>query len=176
MTPRPFVLAALLYLAAGTGDAGPAPAAAAPPAPCSAAENRQFDFWLGAWEVRVPAGGLAGHSEVSAILGGCVIFERWQDQQLEGQSFNTYDPETGTWRQHWVDSAGRSSDLRGGIVDGRMVLQSGVQQGPAGPRLTRITWEVQGTDQVRQHVEQSRDDGRTWATVFDGRYSRRKAV
>ena len=74
-----------------------------------------------------------------------------------------------------MDNTGRSSDLTGGVRDGRMVLRSGVQKRTTGPQLTRITWEVQGADQVRQHVEQSRDEGRTWATVFDGRYSRRKA-
>ena len=92
MTHKPFVLVTLLHLATALGaigaigvigvigDAGPAAPAAAPPAPCGAAENRQFDFWLGEWEVRVPAGGLAGLSQVSAILDGCVILERWQGQ------------------------------------------------------------------------------------------------
>ena len=36
----------------------------AKPAPCSAPEHRQFDFWLGDWEVKGPAGKVAGRNMV----------------------------------------------------------------------------------------------------------------
>src|SRR5262245_30372918 len=38
---------------------------------------REFDFWLGEWEVRNPKGRVVGHSRIEAILGGCVILEDW---------------------------------------------------------------------------------------------------
>ena len=45
-----------------------------PPAkPCTAAENRQFDFWIGDWDVTTPNGKAAGTNRINPILGGCVL-------------------------------------------------------------------------------------------------------
>jgi hypothetical protein len=165
-----------LVLAGGAAAGGAQPPAVSA-APCSTAEHRQLDFWLGSWEVRDPAGALVGLSQVDAVLDGCVVQERWRGQGtgagFDGMSLNTYDSATRTWHQHWVDNTGRSTELVGGVRDGRMVLQGGVRHGPNGPQVTRITWEPVDHHRVRQHVERSLDDGRTWSTVFDGRYSRR---
>lgn len=40
--------------------------------PCSSQEHRQFDFWLGEWDV-TQKGKPAGTSRITAILGGCVL-------------------------------------------------------------------------------------------------------
>ena len=52
-----------------------------PPAPatkpCSAPPYRQFDFWIGDWDVFSPDGKLAGHNRVESIEGGCGIQENW---------------------------------------------------------------------------------------------------
>ena len=45
------------------------------PMPCSAAEHRQFDFWLGEREVFDPSGKAGGQSRIEPILNGCVIAE-----------------------------------------------------------------------------------------------------
>lgn len=160
--------------------ATPPPAAAAPaPAPqkpCADAENRQFDFWVGEWAVSNPAGKVVGSSTITNTLGGCVIQESWVGTGgYTGQSFNTYDPGTKTWHQHWVDNTGLSTTMAGKFQDGKMRLQSAVKQTPSGPKITRITWEKIDNDHVRQHVEGSTDDGKTWSTEFDGRYARRKS-
>src|SRR5215218_6749456 len=66
---------------------------AKPPAPCSAAEHRQFDFWLGDWEVKGAAGKVAGRISISSIHGGCVVYESWKGTGgVTGTSFNVYDP------------------------------------------------------------------------------------
>lgn len=61
--------------------------------PCKAApEYRQFDFWIGEWDVKTPQGGLAGSSSVQLILGQCIIFENWTSGAgSAGKSFNIYD-------------------------------------------------------------------------------------
>src|SRR5690348_7204446 len=48
-------------------------AAPAQPVPCSTSEYRQFDFWLGDWDVTNPAGKPAGHNHVIKEYGGCVL-------------------------------------------------------------------------------------------------------
>jgi hypothetical protein len=48
-------------------------------APCvETAKNRQFDFWIGEWNVVSTNGGaVAGNSKIELILGSCVIQENW---------------------------------------------------------------------------------------------------
>jgi hypothetical protein len=50
---------------------------AAPPPKCTADEYRQFDFWIGDWEVTNAAGEIAGTSRVRVLFGGCVLQEEW---------------------------------------------------------------------------------------------------
>ena len=38
--------------------------------PCSGAEYRQFDFWLGEWEVE-SGGKRAGTNRITRVQGGC---------------------------------------------------------------------------------------------------------
>ena len=50
------------------------PASAAPspkqsPSPCSSAEYRQFDFWVGNWDITNALGGLAGGSDLALSNG-----------------------------------------------------------------------------------------------------------
>lgn len=155
----------------------PALAADAPAAAtCSSVQHRQFDFWLGRWEVRNPAGTVAGHSRIESILGGCVVLENWDGARgISGKSFNLYNADTEQWEQFWVDSSGSRLHLRGGLRDGAMVLE-GIQDKPD-PRTglkqrERITWTPKTDGSVRQLWETSTDDGHSWTTSFDGRYRR----
>src|SRR5262245_15303780 len=99
--------------AAATVTPTPVPSSA----PCSAPEHAQFDFWIGDWDVANAGGQAAGRSRVSKILGGCVIHEEWKGEGenagFDGESFSTYQPAEGAWRQTWVDSSGKHTDLRG---------------------------------------------------------------
>jgi hypothetical protein len=141
-----------------------APAPAAPP--CRSAEHRQFDFWIGQWQVFTPDGQKAGDNRIEAIDGGCALIERWRGRGgFTGTSLNSWDEATRQWRQHWVDSQGGLLQLAGRFDGGRMVL-IGVQA----PVHERISWTPLPDGAVRQYWERSEDDGRTWTTVFDGRY------
>lgn len=140
------------------------------PAACAAEEYRQFDFWLGAWEVTTPDGNVAGVNTIDSILGGCVLRERWRGTRgMNGTSLNTYDPHAAAWHQTWVDDRGGFLLLSGGIRDGSMVL-SGEMEDAEGPVLHRITWTPSSAGEVRQLWETSRDGGATWSVAFDGRY------
>jgi hypothetical protein len=148
------------------------------PAPCASPEHRQFDFWLGDWDVHEPDGRPAGRNRVVSLFDGCVLHETWEGTSGHcGTSFNIYDAARGVWHQTWVDSRGALLLLDGGLRAGAMVLE-GSATSPTEPTLTvrhRISWRLIGgdPDRVRQHWEIS-GDGRTWETVFDGRYVRRR--
>jgi len=147
--------------------------------PCAADEHRQFDFWLGAWEVRTPSGELAGHNSISRIAGSCGLREEWRGVRgLLGTSLNTYSEARGAWHQTWIDSSGTLLLLDGGLRDGTMVLEGEAPLPGAGTGTLRhrISWTVVDgdPDHVRQHWETS-GDGTGWETAFDGRYRRLRA-
>ena len=84
---------------------------AAPPAtpPCQAAEQRQFDFWVGRWDVFSPDGKKAGENSIELIDSACVLLERWRGGGgFSGTSLNSWDRASQRWHQHWVDNQGLS--------------------------------------------------------------------
>jgi hypothetical protein len=160
-------LAALLPAAPGAAQQPQAPA-------CARTEYRQFDFWIGTWEVFNPQGRKAGTNTIDSILAGCALHERWQNGGPgAGGSYNMYDRVTG-WHQTWVDNSGQLLLLDGGLEGESMVL-SETSMNPRGQKMTtRITWTPFTADGVRQFWEVSTDSGSTWTVAFDGRYVRRK--
>jgi len=143
---------------------------------CSAPEHRQFDFWVGDWDVTNPAGKRVGSSHISRILKDCVIHEEWTDASgNKGESFNIWSRADRRWHQSWVSDAGAYLLLTGGLKDGAMVLEGETRQGPA-VVLNRIAWSIidGDRDRVRQHWTTSKDGGATWTTAFDGTYTRRR--
>lgn len=144
--------------------------------PCkSQTEYRQFDFWVGEWDVKTPQGELAGTNSVQLILGDCVVFENWKGARgMEGKSFNIYNASTGKWQQTWVDSTGNVLELTGDYKDGRMRFAGVAQSRDGERRHHRLVFTKISADRVRQLWEQSDDGGETWKIVFDGSYSRRK--
>jgi hypothetical protein len=72
---------------------------------CTAPEHRQFDFWLGNWTVRDPAGQACWREPTSrALHKGCVLFENWTGAGgFTGSSLNVYDAE----RKKWASDVGR---------------------------------------------------------------------
>jgi hypothetical protein len=154
-----------------------APTAAAGAASCDAPEFRQFDFWLGDWDVR--AGGQpVGSNRIERAHDGCVLVEHWTGRSgVTGTSLNAFDAAAGRWRQTWVDSSGTVLLLEGGRVGPAMVLRGALPDpAAAGPAPQRLTWTPLPDGGVRQHWEKSVDGGTSWTTVFDGHYQRRGAA
>lgn len=177
---RTFVIAALVLggaVSVGSVLDEESPSPSPVPKPCSAPEYRQFDFWVGNWNVEDRAGKPAGANVIQSILAGCVLRERWTGSGgMNGESFNVFDAATKKWHQTWVDDRGSLLQLDGEFRDGKMIL-SGRRPGRDGGSVEqRITWEKigGGSDRVRQLWEASRDAGGTWSVVFDGVYVRRR--
>jgi hypothetical protein len=164
----------ILLSAAFVHGAETTPPAAPPQAqrvPCSRPEFRQFDFWLGDWNVTTVDGKQAGTNLVTRPLGLCVLQEHWKGQGGSiGESYNTYDRESGRWHQTWVDNSGTLLTLDGGLVGSDMVLASARRMVGGKPTIDRITWSPKAANEVHQVWEQSFDDGKTWTVVFHGVY------
>lgn len=145
------------------------------PKACTAPEHRQFDFWIGEWEVTTPKGELAGRNRIESILGGCALSESWTGARGgSGNSYNAYDRPRRRWHQTWVDNGGLVLQLDGSFVDGKMVLSGETRDSSGAPVLHRIAWQETAPGAVRQLWETSGDGGRTWSVAFDGRYRKRR--
>lgn len=131
-------------------------------------EARQFDFWVGEWEVYTASGARAGSSVVESILNGCVVLENWQSAQGgAGKSFNRYDPRRGEWRQHWVDDSGNELNFSGAFADGCMSVVAKLPQPDGRVQLRRMRFFDLPGAEVRQWGEISTDDGASWTTEYD---------
>jgi hypothetical protein len=140
--------------------------------PCeSMPEARQFDFWVGQWRVEDAGGTYAGDNHIRKVELGCMLVESWTGQSGgTGTSINYYDPVNEQWVQNWV-GLNLLIDLRGGLSDGSMVLEGTIHYFRGGTTSPfRGTWTPMPDGVVRQHFEQSADDGQTWTTWFDGYY------
>lgn len=133
--------------------------------PCSSAEHRAFDLWIGEWEVTSPTRvGWTAQSSITVATDGCSIHEDYRTQGgYAGRSINFYDSQTQKWHQTWIDNQGVPLYLEGGFQNGAMVLSN---------ETNRVTWSTQADHRVRQHWESTSDGGKTWTTAFDGYYRR----
>ena len=146
--------------------------AAQKPPTCEGPEHRQFDFWVGEWDITSVKGKKA-ESSVQNILAGCVIFENYRAPGYEGKSFNIYDRNTKKWHQTWVDVGGAHIEFDGGLQGDKMVLE-GEQPTSKGKLINRMEYTPNADGTVRQLWTYSTDDGKTWTTAFDGIYKRKK--
>lgn len=171
-------LAALsLFVASATGAAAQQTPAQSPP--CSDPLFRQFDFWVGEWDVYGSNGQKAGENKITREEYGCLLVEHWTNAGgVTGQSYNFVDLATNEWRQVWV-SAGATIDYAGGLNDkGAMVLEGrigyGAGQAGNGARF-RGTWTPNADGTVTQHFEQYDDAKKSWTDWFVGTYKRKPA-
>lgn len=147
-------------------------------APCeSRAESRQFDFWVGDWNVVTTNEFLpVGRSHIERTLGDCVVWENWTslgESGYTGKSYNVYHPERQRWEQFWVDNQGGTIHFYGGLIDGVMDLRTDAIAQPDGTAVQRrLRFYNLGADRVRQLSEQSSDGGRTWTVEYDFSYRR----
>ena len=147
--------------------------------PCEDAEFKQFDFWLGDWDVASAADGTPrGSSHISKEMNGCVVWENWTSAGAPyfGKSYNTWNPNLKRWEQYWVDtSAGVMffhGELKNGIMD---YWTDDVPQATGGTLLRHLQFFHLGPDKVRQFSQGSTDGGKTWHTEYDLIYTRTPA-
>lgn len=143
-------------------------------------ENRQFDFWLGAWDVRpyaTPNLPPTARSIIERANGNCTIVENYYTKGgYVGKSFNIYDPVQRKWRQFWNDNGGTVIEFFGEFDAAEKALKyrSESINAQGQKQLGKMTFYNLDANRVRQLWEMSTDDGKTWITAFDGLYTRRK--
>jgi tetratricopeptide (TPR) repeat protein len=147
--------------------------------PCTySSESRQFDFWVGDWDVMATRDGApAGTSHIERILGDCVIWENWSSlgSSYSGKSYNTYNANLKRWEQFWVDNVGGMVHFYGGLKDGIMDFYTDDVPQADGTKLRRhLQFFNLGKDKLRQFSQKSTDGGKTWTVEYDLTYKRKK--
>jgi hypothetical protein len=156
------------------------------PPPCLAEEARQFDFWLGDWDIRQKIreadGGwlsLPARTSVSSVLDGCALLEHWEGdvrfyweemdavEHIEGLSVRSYDPGAGQWCIYWMDSRHPQfgPPYCGGFADGHGDFTQ-ERSTPAGVRLMRIRFSELGGDAVRWELAIGDAEGTSWTPLW----------
>jgi FimV-like protein len=138
---------------------------------CTAAPFRQFDFWIGDWEVHGAQGGVAGHNTVTLEQEGCLLVEHWTSSagQQTGMSFNYYDIRDRKWHQLYIDNSGNAGAfpaMSGTFVDGKIVMLTD----DVNNTLSRWTWYLMEPGKVKQMAELSTDHGQTWSVTWNSVY------
>lgn len=145
---------------------------------CEAPSHRDFDFWVGTWDITLP-NGLMPTSHVRNLLAGCLIEENFFGigGAYGGRSMNAYDPASGTWKQTWMDNRGALIQLEGDRQGDAMVLTgSRLARVPSGnilPTDDTVTWTDTGSGGVNQFWLSTFHVGAQDipVTLFNGDYS-----
>lgn len=180
-----WVVLGVLVVAVSARAQSPSPSPSGPPpklgTPCAdKPEDRALDFWIGDWDVR-PAGAPASRppskSHIERVEDGCVIAEFYTTPSgYSGRSINAWDAVAKRWQQVWMDNQGGVNNYFGQARGGNVYYEAeGVYVPGPQPKLVKVkmTFFDQGKNQVRQLIEQSEDDGKTYKTAYDLIYTRR---
>jgi hypothetical protein len=157
--------------------------------PCSSPESKQFDFWIGNWNLswKNKQGEMeTGTNSVAKILGSCVIQENFSasDGSFKGTSVSVYNPSNRKWQQTWVDNEGGyldftgefmadSFDFAGDFGDGIMVLSMQSKDKDGKPNTRRMVFYNISENEFDWNWERSDDTGLKWTTLWKIHYKRR---
>lgn len=114
---------------------------------CAGNAYRQFDFWVGDWDVvdieRPTA--VVAHAKVEKILNGCVLHEIYEDADgHKGQSFSIYDVTRNTRHQSWVTDRGQLLTIEGHLHGEEMILEGTDHLADRRARQVRGRWRIEG--------------------------------
>ncbi|GAN00492.1 hypothetical protein U91I_04158 [alpha proteobacterium U9-1i] len=147
------------------------------PAGCTSPESRQFDFWIGEWDVS-PSGQdnmVLAESSITLHDQGCVIIENWRPPTgSHGRSINIYDSVDQQWHQTYAGAGGRRAVYAGAFADGVMSLRNmGAPAANAPPGDRRMNFRAVDQNTVRQWGERFDQATNAWVVTFDFTYRRR---
>lgn len=146
-------------------------------------EARQFDFWLGRWDVNLrirkngewPPSTTRAVTEIYSILDGKAVLELWSSTPIKGYSLRYYDVARGEWVL-WLNWPGQdrsgSSSLSGIFHHGRGDFYSERPTEDGGTLLSRYSFNDITPTSLRWDDAYSSDGGETWRHQWRMEFSR----
>jgi len=144
-------------------------------------EARQFDFWIGSWDVNLRAiqpdntwkETIKAHARVYPILDGKAILELWDSPTIKGFSLRHYAPEKKKWVLHldWPNEKESSfSSLEGSFRHCRGEFFASEKN-----KISRYTFCDITPESLRWDDAYSKDGGKTWTFDWIMEFSRTEA-
>lgn len=140
--------------------------------PCSAAEYRALDFWIGTWTARNGQGVVTGHASIERVNDGCALLESWSSPPsakaaFVGKAFHRFDALSAQWEQYWTDNRGSATLLKGELLPAGGVRYAWQTSTPSGATVFhRQTIAPDEKGGVVNSSDSSTDGGETWAASY----------
>jgi hypothetical protein len=142
---------------------------------CCTENHKQFDFWVGDWNVYDTIGNKVGENLILKLENNCIINEHWESVNGgSGSSYNYYDQSDSTWNQVWIDSQGSNLVLKGKGEANKMTLKSRLLKGKkVDLYYNQITWTKNKDESVTQVWEIFDKNNQLLSTAFKGIYKKK---
>jgi hypothetical protein len=140
-------------------------------------ERQALDFWLGAWNISVSNESTTATSSVTLELDHCLVIERWNGGDgHRGENLFGYSADDQSWHGFFADNQGRVHlFLNGKASPGSATFTGPSRDSDGKTELNRITIRRVSATQVEQLWQKSSDGGKSWNTVFQGEYTRKRS-
>ena len=145
--------------------------------PCASPAAKQFDFWIGEWDLTwIDKNGQTqtGENIISKILNGCVIEENFTGGNFIGKSVSVYNTNKKQWQQTWVDNSGGYLDFTGSFENNQMILSRQFTNKDGKVIKQRMVFYNIFKNELDWNWEKSTDSGKTWQLEWKIHYKRRK--
>ncbi len=150
------------------------------PDPCVSPEQKQFDFWVGEWDLTWPGekeGEVSrGTNSIRRVMDGCVVEENFNggdSLHLRGMSVSTFVARAGKWKQTWVDNEGGYLDFVGEFKQGQMILARETLAPNGEKLLQRMVFKNISANELDWSWESPRDDGNPCRVLCPIHYKRK---
>lgn len=143
--------------------------------PCCTEFHKQFDFWVGEWNVYDTNDKLVGENSITKLEDGCLLNEHWRSVNGgSGRSYNYFNSTDSTWNQVWIDNQGGNLVLKGKARINKMVLKSELLRGKkVAFYANQITWTKNEDGSVTQLWEILDQNDKVLSVVFEGIYRKK---
>lgn len=142
---------------------------------CCDSEYKQFDFWLGDWDVYNKKGVKVGSNKIISLQDSCLIQENWTSTGQTGTSYNYFNKIDSTWNQVYIDNLGSVLELKGRFFNNTMILKSKLLKSVKTNYYyyNKITWKKINENEVSQVWEIVTEKENVINVVFYGIYKRK---
>lgn len=140
-----------------------------------------FDFWVGEWNLTWETlDGSTGHgnNRVQKILDGTVIYENFEATDAgkmtgyKGKSFTVYNPQSGTWKQTWVDNERAYLEFTGHIEGDKRIFRRSFKNNSGDRIIQRMVFYDIKQNSFTWDWERSSDGGNHWELMWRIHYKR----
>ena len=153
---------------------------------CDSPEARQFDFWIGDWNIKqkmLQNDGswisLDAKTSVKKILNGCALEEYWKGEvkyfwsgmnnskYIEAISIRYFDTKKMKWHIQWIDNSNlvMGPGFDGNFENGKGVFYSETVTAK-GKQISRIIFSDIKKNSVLWKLSISRDEGKIWIDIW----------